>query len=158
MDWYEAVAFTRWLSHELGYEVRLPTEQEWEKAARGTDGREYPWGDGYRSGFANIDEKENKDGPWYLEQTTAVGIYLHDESPFGVKDMAGNVWEWALNKYEHPDYTTPDTSGDSRVLRGGAWLGRPDDARAVDRGRSHPGYRFDGGGFRVLCVSPFSEH
>ena len=56
VNWYEAVALTRWLSTQLGYEVRLPTEEEWERAARGLDGREYPWGNAYESGRANIDD------------------------------------------------------------------------------------------------------
>ncbi|MES9852733.1 MAG: SUMF1/EgtB/PvdO family nonheme iron enzyme [Candidatus Thiodiazotropha sp. L084R] len=117
---YEAVAFCRWLSQQLGYKIRLPTEQEWEKAARGTDGREYPWGDGYRAGHANVDEKEEKAGPNYLSQTTAMGLYRHRASPYGIMDMASNVWEWCLNKNKYDDdleETAIDASGDARVLR-----------------------------------------
>ena len=86
VNWYEAVAFCRWLSHLLGYEVRLPTEQEWEKAARGTDGRDCPWGNGYRSGYANIYEMWGDAGEYHLEQTTAVGIYPQGASPYEVLD------------------------------------------------------------------------
>ncbi|MEW8438530.1 MAG: SUMF1/EgtB/PvdO family nonheme iron enzyme, partial [Candidatus Thiodiazotropha taylori] len=120
VSWYEAIAFCRWLSQQLGYEIRLPTEQEWEKAARGTDGREYPWGNGYRAGFANVDENETTAGPSYLGQTVAVGLYPQGASPYGVMDLAGNVWEWCLNKYGNPEDTTIDISDDNRVLRGGA--------------------------------------
>ena len=56
MSWYDAMAFCRWLSKKLDLDIRLPTEEQWEKASRGTDGREYPWGDGYKTGYANINE------------------------------------------------------------------------------------------------------
>ena len=101
VSWYEAMAFCRWLSDRLGYEVRLPTEFEWEKAARGEDGREYPWGGSYRAGFANIYERGG--GATFLAQTIAVGLYPHAASPYGVLDLAGNVWEWCLNEYERSD-------------------------------------------------------
>ena len=97
VSWFQAVAFCRWLSAQLGLEIRLPTEIEWEKAARGTDGREYPWGDGYRPGFANVDETEANAGSSSLAQTTAVGVYPHVASPCGARDLAGNVWEWCIN-------------------------------------------------------------
>jgi formylglycine-generating enzyme required for sulfatase activity len=157
VDWYEAVAFARWLTVALGYEVRLPTEQEWEQAARGTGGRIYPWGDKYRSGYANVDEKEREDGPWYLEQTTAVGMYPHGRSPLGVADMAGTVWEWCLNKYDQPDMTTPDASGDRRVLRGGSWLFSAGRARADYRHWYYPDSRYHFGGFRLLSSVPIAD-
>jgi formylglycine-generating enzyme required for sulfatase activity len=148
VDWYEAVAFTRWLSEQLNQPIQLPTEQEWEKAARGEDGRKYPWGEEYINGYANVDESREKGE--YLQQTTAVGLYPKDHSPYGVRDMAGNVWEWCLNKWDHPEQIEPDTSGDRRVLRGGAWVNDPDLARAANRVGINPvdrGYRLD---FRVV--------
>lgn len=88
LDWYEAVAFTRWFNARLGLaegSIRLPTELEWEweKAARGEQGLTYPWGNDYESGFANVDETETKQGPWYLKQTTAVGVGEHVRSTHG---------------------------------------------------------------------------
>ena len=97
--WYEAMAYARWLDARLrergllpeGRAVRLPTEEEWEKAARGHDGREFPWGE-FASGRASIDEIGNA-GPQNLGQTSAVGLYPAGVSPCGALDMAGNVWE-----------------------------------------------------------------
>jgi formylglycine-generating enzyme required for sulfatase activity len=158
VDWYEAVAFCRWLSAMEGFEVRLPTEQEWEKAARGPRGGQYPWGDEYRSGFANIDEKSSKAGPWYLKQTVAVGLYPHGKSSVDVEDCSGNVWEWCLNRHDNPEVIVPDPSGSPRVLRGGSWVSGPGSARCADRGWLSPGLRAsrDYGrlGFRVLSALP----
>lgn len=102
VSWYQAVAFSRWLDaryREAGLidddaVIRLPTELEWEYAARWSDGREYHWGDGYRVGHANLVEQEQGVGPYFLYKTTAVGAYPQGASPFGVLDMSGNVWEW----------------------------------------------------------------
>jgi hypothetical protein len=153
VSWYEAMAYCRWLAAKTGRAVRLPAEREWEKAARGADGREYPWGNGYKAGYANINETLVNAGPHYLKQTSAVGIYPQGASPYGVQDLAGNVWEWCLDKY--------DTSGDTdsggegrRVVRGGSWFGYPDGARAAYRGWGSPSYRGYYIGFRLLCSSP----
>lgn len=156
VNWYEAVAFTRWLTARLGLQdgaIRLPTEYEWEKAARGEKGLVYPWGEKYQSGFANINVAS---GSWSLEQTTAVGLYPHGHSPYGVEDMSGTVWEWCLNKYVQPDVTLADTSGDSRGLRGGSWNLFSDRARADFRNRGYPDARYFSWGCRMLSSVPIA--
>ncbi len=158
VDWYEAVAFARWLSAQLRYEVRLPTEEEWERAAGGPEGREYPWGAEYESGQANIDETarwgSEKVGGWYLGQTAAVGVYPHGASEEGVLDLSGNVWEWCLNQYDYPETIRPDTSRQMRVLRGGSWDGPAASARASLRFAGPSDYRDDDVGFRLVSSAP----
>ncbi len=154
VDWYEAVAFSRWLAVMLNQSVRLPTEEEWEKAARGSDGKAFPWGEKYINGYANVDESfEDGDG---LKETASVGLYPQGASPYGVMDMTGNVWEWCLNKYDYPDRIEPDTSRDNRVLRGGCWVNSPSDARADGRYGPIPDERSSARGFRLLLSTPIS--
>jgi len=161
VSWFEAVAFCRWLTARLrqcgalpaGDSIRLPTEQEWEKAARGEDGRVYAWGEGYQSGRANLDETWGEAGPYNLGRTTAVGIYPNGASPWSTLDLAGNVWEWCLNEYENPDHIGTENDV-SRVLRGGSWDLNPRYCRAADRNHLAPAYRFNFFGFRLCCSSP----
>jgi formylglycine-generating enzyme required for sulfatase activity len=121
VSWYEASAFATWLSQETGLTVRLPSEAEWERAARGEDGRTYPWGD--ESPSAQL---LNYNGN--LGRTSAVGSYPDGVSPYGALDMAGNVWEWVDDWYNGGYYCVSPgenplgpTSGTARVVRGGSW-------------------------------------
>lgn len=157
VDWYEAVAFSRWLCARLGMregEVRLPTEEEWERAARGREGLAYPWGNEYQSGAANVDEKAGNDGPWRLKQTTAVGVYPHGRSPEGVEDLAGMVWEWCVNKDNKQAQIGEDDSDYWRVLRGGSWLHKTANARADSRLGFLPNTRDFTISFRLLSLAP----
>ena len=156
INWYEAVAFTRWLSAQLGYDITLPTEQQWEKAARGTDGRKYPWGEGYNAGDANIEVYSAGDDN--LQQTTAVGMYPHRGSPYGVMDMLGNIWEWCLNQYDEPMQLDSFRTPNDRMLRGGSWDSDDVRTRCSSRKWSYPFTRLDEIGFRVVCTSPPTEH
>jgi formylglycine-generating enzyme required for sulfatase activity len=155
VNWYQAMAFCRWLSWRLGGEtdlkkvanwsVRLPTEFEWEKAARGTDGRIYPYKGKYNVAKGNTEE---------IDRTTAVGIYPNGASPFGVMDMSGNVWEWCLSNYNGPAIEIQKenlATEDMRVLRGGSWANNQMFARAVYRYSNHPASRNFNIGFRVVC-------
>jgi hypothetical protein len=143
VSWYDAVAFCRWLSAKRGEEIRLPTEQEWERAARGTDGREYPYSGTFDAAKGNTRETG-------IGQTSAVGIFPDGESPVGALDMSGNVWEWCLNKYGEPSNVS--LSGTNiRVLRGGSWFDNQNGARAAFRNDSNPHVRFYFNGFRVCC-------
>lgn len=141
VSWYDAVAFCRWLSSQVGYEVRLPTEWEWQWAAQGPDDREYPWGNEFDESRCNSDESG-------IGQTTPVTQYPNGEGPFHVMDMAGNIWEWCLNGYEDAGRVT--TTGDAmRVVRGGAWRHDRDNARCSYRGGNDPDDRNSRVGFRV---------
>lgn len=103
------MAFCAWLSHRLGRDIRLPTEWQWERAARGADGRAYPWGSQYLAGSANINEKTDNDAKThYLDRTSAVGVYPRGVSPEGVMDLSGNVWEGCLNEYRNPERLGPE--------------------------------------------------
>ncbi|WP_156427941.1 SUMF1/EgtB/PvdO family nonheme iron enzyme, partial [Thiohalocapsa sp. ML1] len=165
VSWFDAMAFCRWLTHRLGAElngriVRLPTEWEWERAARGTKGRVYPWGDDYLPGHANINETWEYDrvGPHNLDRTSAVGLYPQGgardmaDQP-GVDDLSGNVWEWCLNEHEKPKRVQPGGTA-SRVVRGGGWDDDPRGARADGRDDSLPVLRYPYVGFRVVCAAP----
>jgi formylglycine-generating enzyme required for sulfatase activity len=152
VSWYEAMAYCRWLSDALGYEVRLPSEEEWEKGARGTDGRAYPWGEDYQPGCANVIETWGEHGLRGLRQATAVGLYPQGASPYGLLDMAGNVWEWCVNEYENPQNSEPGGEA-PRSMHGGSWLYGPGAARAFLRSRRYPDDRFRIRGFRLCCAS-----
>ena len=161
VSWYECVAYCRWLSAEAGRQYRLPTEAEWEKGARGVDGRQYPWGDKFEASRLNASEGEQ-----IVNGITPVGIYPTGASPNGAFDCAGNVWEWCATKatdsrlkpYPYAatenEWTDDYLQGeDMRALRGGAWNYNRNYARCVYRHRYPPlylGYHY--WGFRL--VSP----
>ena len=154
VSWHGAMAFCAWMKRRTGRDIRLPTEEQWERAARGVAGRIYPWGDTYLAGRANINETFADAGPHYLGRTSAVGIYPEGASVGErVMDLAGNVWEWCLNEYENPKKTQPGGTR-PRALRGGSWLSAQDGARASYRNDDDPLDRNDLIGFRVVCSSP----
>jgi formylglycine-generating enzyme required for sulfatase activity len=156
VSWYEAVAYTRWLSATTGLTIRLPTEAEWERAARGDDGRIYPWGNEWMN---HVNILGPVDG---YEYTAPVGSYPDGAGPYGTLDMAGNVWEWTTTKWldnyaNYADLVDNSVEGDGsarRVVRGGSWNDITGAERTVARARGLP----DGGellGFRVvLSVAP----
>jgi serine/threonine-protein kinase len=148
--WQDAQAFCAWLSQISGHPIRLPSEAEWEKAARGTDGRKYPWGNqAPNHQLCNY-------GKFFSSGTTPVGQYSpHGDSPYGCVDMAGNVWEWVNDWYDSKYYARSPSSnpqgpagGQSRVLRGGAWYYNGYDLRASVRDWDSPDDFSDDIGFR----------
>jgi formylglycine-generating enzyme required for sulfatase activity len=159
VSWFEAVAFCRWLSAVSAHVYRLPTEIEWERAARHTDGREYPWGEGQSReailARANILQR--------LGGTSPVGLFTHGKAECGAFDLSGNVWEWCdtLWRDTYRDYPLrpaqdDDSSPRSRVVRGGSWSGDPGVARCAARSWGGPDVRGGDLGFRV-CVCPCSR-
>lgn len=153
VSWYDAVAFTRWLSSVLKYEVRLPGDQEWEKAFRGVVGRLYPWGNDYISGYANVNEAIKQAGTNILLETSAVGIYTQAVSPYGVLDMAGNVWEWCASLFDYPDDNDLSEVG-QRILRGGSWYNGFESAQATYRNAGDADGRSSLVGFRIARSAP----
>jgi serine/threonine-protein kinase len=156
VDWFDALAYCRWRSAIEGTQVRLPTEAEWEKAARGTDGRFYPWGDRFDPTFCHMRESRP-----FVQQPEPVGMFPTDESPYAVRDMAGGVREWmgdihgshtaeALNAEAEPSPDTPRGETSMRRVRSGAWNVDSRWARAASRGAGHFALtRGMGLGFRV---------
>ncbi|MDY0020351.1 MAG: SUMF1/EgtB/PvdO family nonheme iron enzyme [Anaerolineae bacterium] len=168
ISWYDAQAYCAWLTQvwreegKIGAEevVRLPTEAEWEKAARGTDGRIYPWGNEWDAARCNTSE-------WVLDGTTSVGMFPKGASPYGCLDMAGNVFEWTGSLWgkerDKPNFKYPYDSADGRenleagsdilrVMRGGSFLYDLACARCACR---YGGLPFNFGvdvGFRVVSL------
>ncbi|MBK8028793.1 MAG: SUMF1/EgtB/PvdO family nonheme iron enzyme [Chloroflexi bacterium] len=146
VSWYQAVAYTHWLTAQYRaagllpeeWEIRLPTEQEWETAARYPDGRVFAWDSEYISGYANIDETKTQVGPHYLHQTSSVGLYPQGRNPSNdLYDLSGNVWEWTLSEWDEPEQARLDENR-THVRRGGSWLGVVQFARAASRYGSNP--------------------
>jgi formylglycine-generating enzyme required for sulfatase activity len=152
VTWFDAVAFCEWLSQETGQPFRLPTEAEWEKAARGTDGRIYPWGD-------DPPDEDRCNFGGNVGATTTIGRYSpQGDSPYGCADMAGNVWEWCQSLDKPYPYAAEDGREDvekanvSRVARGGAFLGLLRYVRCAARGRFNPDLWCHVWGFRVVVA------
>jgi formylglycine-generating enzyme required for sulfatase activity len=176
VSWYQAMAFCAWLTARLarprgvtgeiplpaGRVVRLPTEAEWEYAARGQEGRRYPWGDEPPDADrANLSTAN-------IGHATPVGIFPGDVTPEGVVDMAGNVLEWCLDGYAEDFYArcheqgtvaNPLESRDVRtpIVRGGSWLAYRDGARSASRRKVVLYSQLNMLGFRVVCSSPSSD-
>jgi formylglycine-generating enzyme required for sulfatase activity len=137
VSWYEAQAYCAWLTAQSGREYRLPSEEEWERAAGHTDGRAYPWGDKWEDGIINSDEAQ-------INRTTTVGAFPRGVAVCGAQDMSGNVWEWTASFY--------DDDQDDYCVRGGSWFDLRGSVRVAVRLRFNPGHSNGGRGFRL--VSP----
>ena len=137
VSWEDACAYLDWLSATSGEFYRLPSEAEWEKAARGVDGRFYPWGDRFDHGFCKTDESRPE-----LPNPECVGAFSKDRSPYGVRDMAGGVRQWCADWF--------DEGRGLRVIRGGAWNLSESYARVCNRYGANPQDVDNNLGFRAV--------
>ncbi|MBN1250275.1 MAG: SUMF1/EgtB/PvdO family nonheme iron enzyme [Anaerolineae bacterium] len=159
VTWYDALAYCQWLAERTGLPVALPTEAQWEKAARGADGRIYPWGNEWDATRCNTAEG----GKW---NKTSVGAYPNGAGPYGCADMVGNVWEWTrslrVRERDRPNFDYPYDPNDGRenldaagrelcpVIRGGSFQSSRDHARCAFRHRYFPDSDWYDYGFRVV--------
>ena len=147
VSWYEAYAYCQWLSKIICQAYRLPTEAEWEKAARSTDGRLHPWGDVFEGTCCNTRASG-------LARTTPVGQYSPaGDSPYGCADMVGNVSEWTMSQFEPYPYSAHDGRDDpagnaERTTRGGSFHSPDFRARTASRGMNDPFFTDNDLGFR----------
>ncbi len=149
VSWYHARDYAAWLAEVTGMSWRLPTEAEWEKAARGVDGRNYPWGAQWERGRANMREAGSPG------TTTSIGAYgARDTTPYGCHDMMGNVWEWChscMLPYPYDEGQSEDSADDQilRVSRGGSFIEDPEIVSATFRSATLAYHAFGSLGFRL---------
>lgn len=172
INWNDAQAYAEWMSHETGKKYRLPTEAEWEYAARGNTGTARYWGDNpdeaceYANGADKTAQAQIHGATsWSIHRCTDGFAYTAPVGSFkanayGLNDMLGNVWEWTDDSY-HDGYNGAPTDGSTwqgdgknRVLRGGSWNNAPSNLRAAIRYASNPDLRFSSFGFRLARVLP----
>jgi len=149
VNWYDANEFCKWFGQKYGVNASLPTEAQWEKASRGTDGKTYPWGDA-----PPTPRRVNVNS--YIGKTSEVGSY-DNASIYGCYDMLGNIWEWCLDYYDETFYqrcsnTSPCNIDSSRyrVIRGGSWRSDLFRATCAHRCFYNPNVRSDRHGFRIV--------
>jgi len=145
VSWHDAMAYVQWLSEQTGRHYRLPTEAQWEYAARANTKTKYWWGNEIGSNRANCAGCGSR---WDDKTTAPVGSFA--PNPFGLYEMVGNAWEWCAD----PWYSYSDESSQNeeyRLLRGGSWFLSPKNCRAASRSRSQPNSRNNLVGFRVVC-------
>jgi formylglycine-generating enzyme required for sulfatase activity len=161
VGWHDALAYCGWLSHMTDKMITLPSEAQWEKAARGdSDQREYPWGDAFEAGRVNSKEAG-------IRRTNFVGSFPGGASPYGVLDLSGNAWEWTRSKWganlEKPEFGYPYAPGDGReeldgnvprIVRGGSWVDDKTRVRCAFRSWQGPNVKDVNLGFRVIAL-PF---
>jgi formylglycine-generating enzyme required for sulfatase activity len=153
ISWHEARAYCAWLSAQTGQNFRLPTEAQWEAAARGQEARRYAYGDKFDAKLCNTFET-------HIRRTTPIGLFPGGETPDGLMDMTGNVWDWTSSLYRPYPYEATDdrenpiTGDGRRVVRGGSWDGGRDLARAASRHGVNPANRDYPLGVRLVCSSP----
>jgi len=140
VDLQGALAFIRWISEKTGRTYRLPTEHEWEKAARGVDGRAYPWGDHFDASFCKMRESRP-----HTPRPEAPGAFSEDTSPYGVRDMAGGVAEWTMPSVENES----GLASNQIASRGGAWCDWRSDCHAAARRPYMTSERSERVGFRI---------
>lgn len=142
VNWYDAMAFCNWLSSKTSYSVTLPTEQQWQRAAQGDDNRMFPWGDKFEDGRCN----HVGNG---LDRIQPVSMYPKGASPYSVKDLVGNSWQWCLTSWSSGSTDVQGT--EPRVVRGGSYYADLDHITTIWRDAQSPSYIHRGFGFRVAC-------
>jgi formylglycine-generating enzyme required for sulfatase activity len=151
LSWFDAIAFSRWLSNRAGQSITLPTEQQWQLAAIGDNDWQYPWGNKFD--VARCNTKESGIG-----RPVSVTEYPNGASPYGVFQMCGNVYDWCVNNYHEPDDTKLDSVTSERAVRGGSWVNPYNSTPVVTHRRdAKPANNTNNNvGFRVLLVLPVS--
>ncbi|MEZ4447506.1 MAG: bifunctional serine/threonine-protein kinase/formylglycine-generating enzyme family protein [Polyangiaceae bacterium] len=147
VDWHDAQAYAAWLRAQSGLAWRLPSELEWEKAARGVDGRIYPWGDYFDPSFACL--VGSRDGALSPSPVDDDHHFQHDCSPYGVRGMAGNVRDWCQDRWNAPSGLGAGESDTLVVARGGAWTSSSAPGRVASRFTGETHFSFLGLGFRL---------
>lgn len=142
VNWYEAMAFASWLGSLLKMKVTLPTVAQWQRAAQGNDDRYFPWGDEYNEEHCNTLETG-------LKMTTPVNRYHQGASPYGVYDMAGNIWEWTLNTAAAAE----DGRDHRRAVAGGSYVSPCDRAQTSFRYYLDPRVRYSSIGIRLVGLT-----